>query len=73
MGARAPFSSFTLPQTASEERRQLSEQAVISRTEPYNLDWSTLADSQGTSSVLYGDEFKSQLCGLSAEPKLRTS
>jgi hypothetical protein len=31
------------------------------------------ADSQGTSSVLYGNELKSQLCGLSAEPKLRTS
>ena len=30
---------------ASEERRQLSKQAVIPRTEPYNLDWSTLADA----------------------------
>jgi len=33
MGARAPFSSFTL-QTGREESRQLSSQAVIPRTEP---------------------------------------
>ena len=38
-----------------------------------NRDHSPQADSQGTSPVLYGDELKSQLCGLSAEPKLRTS
>jgi hypothetical protein len=31
------------------------------------------ADSQGTSSVLYGDELKPELSGLSAEPKLRAS
>src|SRR5437899_7119251 len=30
--------------TAVSLRRQLSEQAVIPRTEPYNLDRSTLAD-----------------------------
>jgi hypothetical protein len=29
------------------------------------------ADSQGTSSVLYGDQLKPELSGLSAEPKLR--
>jgi hypothetical protein len=44
MGARAPFSGFTLPQTGREGRRQLSSQAVIPRTELYNLDGSTLAD-----------------------------
>jgi len=44
MGARAPFYSFTFLKLASEERRQLSEQAVIPRTEHYNLDRSTLAD-----------------------------
>jgi hypothetical protein len=43
MGARAP-NSFTFLKLASEERRQLSEQAVIPRTEHYNLDRSTLAD-----------------------------
>src|SRR5438876_10070947 len=32
---------------ASGGRRQLSEQAVIPRTEPYNLDRSTLADFTG--------------------------
>jgi len=44
MGARAPFSSFTLPQTASEEKRQLSEQAVIPERNPTTLDRSTPAD-----------------------------
>jgi hypothetical protein len=43
MGARAPFNSFTFLKLASEETRQLSEQAVIPRTEHYNLP-STLAE-----------------------------
>ena len=46
MGARAPFSTAAshFLNLASEERRQLSKQAVIPRTEPYNSDGSTLAD-----------------------------
>jgi len=46
---------------------------VPSRVDAKRGDHFLQADSQGTSSVLYGDELKSQLCGLSAEPKLRTS
>src|SRR2546421_7705045 len=59
LGARAPFSSFTLPQTGQRGgRRQLSEQAVISRTEPYNLDRSTLAELHRTSPEVEPDTFR---------------
>src|SRR6267143_1265866 len=46
---------------------------VVGADQKSQLKTNRHADSQGTSSVLHRDELKSQLCGLSAEAKLRTS
>ena len=46
---------------------------LISSAKDHALtDWGTLADSQGTSTVLCGDDLKSKLGSLPAEPILRT-
>src|SRR6267154_4738012 len=43
---------------ASGGRRQLSEQAVIPRTEPYNLDRSTLVELHRTNPEVEPDTFR---------------